>query len=102
EFAASIFPNERPIFIVDNAADFSSRINLAAATLRDLKIPAFFLLADRKNEWRLSQGRFHPKEYELEALSDPEILRLLDCLAKQGALGELEQLQRDLQIAAIK
>jgi len=29
-------------------------------------------------------------------------LRLLDCLAKQGALGELEQLQRDLQIAAIK
>ena len=25
EFAASIFPNERPIFIVDNAADFSSQ-----------------------------------------------------------------------------
>src|SRR5262245_19550666 len=62
-FAASIFPNERPVFIVDNAADFVSRIGLAIASLRDLHLPAFFLLGERKNEWRQSLGRLHPKEF---------------------------------------
>ncbi len=101
EFAASVFPNQRPVFIVDNAADFAPRIGSAIGPLRDLHLPAFFLLGERTNEWRQSQGRFHPKEFEIESLSDPEITRLLDCLAKHNALGELEELQRDLQIAAI-
>jgi tetratricopeptide (TPR) repeat protein len=102
EFAASIFPNQRPFFIVDNAADFASRINFAIASLRDHHLPAFFLLGERKNEWRQSQASFHPKELDIEALSEPEITRLLDCLARHSALGELEKLDRDLQIAAIK
>jgi tetratricopeptide (TPR) repeat protein len=102
EFAASIFPNQRPVFIVDNAADFASRIGSAVGSLRDLHRPAFFLLGERKNEWRQSQGRFHPREFEIEPLSEPEITRLLDCLVKHNALGELEKLDRDLQIAVIK
>lgn len=101
EFAASIFPNQRPVFIVDNAADYASRIASAIGSLRDLHLPGFFLLGERKNEWRQSQGRFHPAEFEIEPLSEPEIIRLLDCLAKHNALGDLENLDRDLQIAVI-
>lgn len=101
EFAASIFPNQRPVFVVDNAGDFASRIGASIAALRERKIPAFFLLGERKNEWRQSQGRFHPREVEIEPLSDPEITRLLDCLAKHNALGELEKLDRELQIATV-
>jgi tetratricopeptide (TPR) repeat protein len=102
EFAASMFPNERPVFIIDNAADFVSAIALSTARLRDTEKPAFFLLGERKNEWRQWQGRFHPKEFEIEVLTDPEINRLLDCLRRHGALGALEHLDRDIQFATIK
>jgi hypothetical protein len=102
EFAASIFPNERPVFIIDNASDFVPAIALSISRLRDTEKPSFFLLGERKNEWRQSQGRFHPREFEIEALTDPEINRLLDCLRRHGALGALEHLDPDIQLATIK
>jgi hypothetical protein len=42
EFAASVFPGERPIFIIDNASDFVSVIALTSSRLRDTEKPAFF------------------------------------------------------------
>jgi tetratricopeptide (TPR) repeat protein len=102
EFATSIFSDQRPVFVIDNASDFVSAISSVTSHLRDLERPAFFLLGDRKNEWRQAQGRFHPREFEIESLSEPEIIRLLDRLGQHGALGALEPLDRDIQVATIK
>jgi tetratricopeptide (TPR) repeat protein len=102
EFAASMFPGRRPFLVVDSAADYVQSISTTISRLRELKWPAMFMLGERKNEWRHARGRFTPTEYEIESLSDPEIGRLLDCLARNGALGELEKLNRDTQVAVVK
>ncbi len=102
EYASSLFPEARPFFLIDNAADWSAAISAAVDRLRNLSRPALFLLAERKNEWRQAHGRFHPRELELEPLSDAEIERLLDCLSRASELGVLEHLDRGQQIAAIK
>jgi len=61
-----------------------------------------FMLGERLNEWRQGRGRFVPKEFLIEPLSDPEIYRLLDCLAKHNELNTLEKLNREMQFAVIK
>ncbi len=102
EFAASLFPGSRPFFFVDNAADYSDSIQATIAHLKGQKTPVMFVLGERKNEWHQARGRFNPSEYEIEPLSDPEIDRLLDCLASHGALNKLAPLSRDKQFAVIK
>jgi tetratricopeptide (TPR) repeat protein len=102
EFAASLFSGARPFFFVDNAADNSEGIQATLSRLKALKVPAMFVLGDRKNEWHQARGKFNPSEYEIEPLSDPEINRLLDCLARHGALDKLAPLDRDKQFAVIK
>ncbi len=101
EFAYNIFP-DRPFFFVDSAADHSSRVHNIIHRLSDTKKSAMFVLGERLNEWRQGQGRPRGKEYLIEPLSDPEINRLIDCLAKHNELNNLEQLSRDMQIAVIK
>lgn len=101
-FAASLFPNRRPFFIVDNAADFSDQILNSIYRLRDANRPAIFLMAERINEWRQRRGKLNASEHALESLSDPEITRLLSYLEKHGELGALEGLTPDLRFAAIK
>ncbi len=101
-FAAGIFPSKRPFFIVDNAADYSEQILNATYRLRDAGRPAIFLIAERANEWRQRRGKLNASEHSLEALSDPEITRLLAYLEKHGELGVLEGLTADLRFAAIK
>jgi hypothetical protein len=83
-FAASLFPNRRPFFIVDNAADFSDQILNSIYRLRDANRPAIFLMAERINEWRQRRGKLNASEHALESLSDPEITRLLSYLEKHG------------------
>jgi tetratricopeptide (TPR) repeat protein len=102
EFAISIFPDKRPFFIIDNAADDAATVDDATHQLKRSRRAGLFLLGERLNEWRQQRGKTTGKEFLLEPLSDPEINRLLDCLGQHGELNKLEHLTRDLQFAAIK
>ena len=101
-FAAGMFPTKRPFFIIDNAADYSDQILDSIYRLRDAGLAAIFVVAERVNEWRQRRGKLNASEHLLEALSDPEIARLLAYLDKHGELGALEGLTPDLRFAAIK
>ncbi|MCI0564551.1 MAG: SIR2 family protein [Nitrososphaera sp.] len=102
EFAISVF-TERPFFIVDFAADHSGPLRSVVHKLGQSGRAAVFLLGERLNEWRQNGGvRLSGREHNLEALSEPEIIRLIQCLEQHGELGQLRDLNRDLQIAAIK
>lgn len=101
-YAAGLFPDKRPFFIVDNAADYSDQLLNSVYRLRDPRLPAMFLMAERANEWRMRRGRLNAVENSLESLSDPEITRLLTYLEKHGELGALEGLSPELRFAAIK
>ena len=92
----------RPFFIVDNAADEGQEVINAVRRLRERSRPAFFLLGDRVNEWRQRRFRISPTEMEIEALSDPEVDRLIACLERNDALGKLRDLEPPLRVAAIK
>lgn len=100
-FAASLF-KERLFFFIDNAADESDKLRSVFPSFREQEQVAMFVLGERLNEWRQARVRLRPKEYELEALSDGEIERLLDCLAKHGELNRLASLERPLQCAVIR
>lgn len=101
EFATICFP-DRPFFFIDNAADFCTTLESIIQNFRDTNKSSMFILGERLNEWRQCHGRVRGKEYELEPLSDPEIYRLIDCLAKYGELNKLEHLSPELQFNAIK
>jgi len=101
EFILNNF-EEKMFFLIDNAADYKNTIELITHRCKETKKSAMFLLADRINEWRQTSSKLSVKERLVEALSDPEINRLLDCLGKHGALNQLESLDRDLQFTAIK
>lgn len=101
EFVTSVVSN-KPFIFVDNAADHSGSLLSIIHRLKDIKIPAMFVLGERLNEWRQSRTKIRGIEFLLEPLSDPEIYRLLNCLAKHSALNVLEHLSKELQFAAIK
>lgn len=100
-FAAAL-GKQPTIFIVDDAADNAAALGNAIASLRASKKPAIFILGERLNEWRQRHVSISCKEFTVEALSLPEINRLLDCLGKHGALNKLEALPRDLQISTVQ
>lgn len=102
EFAASLFPDKRPFFCIDNAAEHIPELAGSVHRMDDLKRPCCFLLASRTNEWRQRRPRIAPKEFELESLSDPEIHRLIDFLKANNAFKSLEALEPDMQFAVIK
>lgn len=101
DFAVSIFPNA-PFFVVDNAGDSAAELNAAVTLLRNMGRPAFFMLGERRNEWRQSRGKLSGQQYDLEPLSDAEINRLLDFLTTHKALNKLAPLTHELQVSAIK
>ncbi len=101
EFASSLFP-DNPFFFVNKAADHSRTLHSLVHRLREKGRSAIFMLGERLNEWRQGHGKLRGKEFLIESLSDPEINRLLDCLAKHSELNKLEPLSRELQFAAIK
>ena len=100
-FATSLF-EARPFFLVDNAADFAAEIAGALSQHRDLGRAVLFLAGERLNEWRQRPVADVVSEFGLLALSDAEVERLIDFLARQGALNKLGELERPLQRAAIK
>lgn len=102
-FACSMFPGERPFFVVDNAADAASSIGQTLQALRDSAVSACFLLGERLNQWRQGrQVRLRPKEFGIEPLSEGEIDRLLEYLKANNALNQLAPLDIELQRAAIR
>jgi len=101
EFAVDI-SNERCFFFIDNAADKIDSIRTVIQRLRETKKTALFMLGDRLNEWRQSANVVLGKEFQVEALSDPEINRLIDYLGSNSALNKLEPLSREMQFSAIK
>ncbi|MGI4755832.1 MAG: SIR2 family protein [Janthinobacterium lividum] len=101
-FAASLFPDKRTFFFIDNAADVSHAVLDSLSRLRDASRPALLFLGERINEWRIGKGRLNAKEFMIEPLSDPEIWRLLSYLDLNNELNKLEPLSEDLRFAAIK
>ncbi len=101
EYAARYFPSPI-VFCVDNAADYEHELADIARLLGSLKIPAFLLLGERLNEWRQCRPSLRPHEHSLDPLSDDEILRLIDSLARTSSLGKLTDLDPELRFSAIK
>ena len=103
EFAASLFPDQCPFFLIDSAADFGGAAYTAIQHLRDTKRQAMFVFGERLNEWRSARrGNASGQEFVIEPLSDPEITRLLSCLEAHHELNALTDLSPDLRFAAIK
>ena len=101
-YAASLFPDERHFFFVDDAARFSSEVLNCLYRLREARRPALFLLAARLNEWRLGRGKLNASEFVIEPLSDPESSRLIAFLEKHGPLNRLEHLTPQMRFATVK
>jgi hypothetical protein len=101
-FAATLFPGIASFFFVDQAREHAIALNTALLQQRQTDSSCLFVIGERKNEWRLARSRMKVDEYELEPLSDAEIDRLLDYLAKQDALGKLAELERAFQFAIVK
>ncbi|MTI61909.1 MAG: hypothetical protein FH762_18345 [Firmicutes bacterium] len=101
EFAISI-SEEKTFFFVDNAAEYAHIINSIRHKYREQGKAAMFVLGERTNEWNQMGTRLNGRIFPIEPLSDAEINRLLDCLEKHRELNRLENLEKELQIAAIK
>lgn len=101
ELASSLFPGSK-FFVIDNAADAADEIPVLLQRLRETKYTACFLLGERLNEWRQRRPRFAPAEFAIAPLSDAEIDRLLECLGRNNALGQLAALDYELQFSTIK
>jgi len=101
EFAAGL-SSGRSFLMIDNAAEFGARLENAIGRIRDLRANVCVVLGERMNEWRQSHIRIPAAEFVIEPLSDGEVFRLLDCLARNNALGQLASLSPDLRVAAVK
>jgi len=97
--AATIFPRSRTFFIIDQGREQASAI---ATALSQSKTNCLFIIGERKNEWRMAKARPRLNEFEILPLSDAEIERLLDFLARERALNKLGELSRELQFAVVK
>lgn len=102
EFACRVRPNAITLFVIDDASEHLLGIRRAIECLKKLKLPAFFLLGTRTNEWAQARGQQMGKRFSVEDLSDNEIDSLLSFLRVNGALNKLEPLSPELQIAAVK
>lgn len=102
EFALGLAREEKVFFFIDDAAQHASIIRSIRHRYRESKTSVMFVLGERTNEWRQAAPRVSGSVYQISALSDGEIERLIDCLTRHGELNRLEDLERELQIAAIK
>jgi tetratricopeptide (TPR) repeat protein len=102
EFAIRYLPNQPVIFFIDDAAEHERDAAAAVNLAKSLKQPAFFMMAERLNEWRQTHSAIAAVEHELEPLSDNEIYALIDRLEGLNALGQLKYLSSALRISSIK
>jgi predicted Zn-dependent protease len=101
EFALSLF-SERSFIFIDNAADYSEKLNTLITRLRETRRNAIFILGERINEWKQTYKKPRGTEYQFEPLSDPEIYRLLEYLEKHSILNALEPFTQDRRFSVIK
>lgn len=101
-YAATLFPDLPCYFVIDQAREHVGNIQTALAQQRKTPSNCLFILGERVNEWLSAKARFRAEEFDVVPLSDGEINRLLDFLAAEGALGELEELDRSFQFSIVK
>lgn len=101
EYAINI-AHSRAFFFIDNAADNISYLKALVQRLKETDTTACFVLGERLNEWRQTGRAQGGSEFILEALSDPEIHRLLSFLDHNNALGVLRDLDENLRFSSIK
>ena len=102
EYAVSIFPKEKLLFFVDNAAEASRQLQDTIGKLRDKGQTALFILGERLNEWRQSPNLPRVRELMIDPLSDDEIIRLVRFLEENGQLNALGPLNPQMRFNAIK
>lgn len=100
-FATSILA-ERVFFVIDNAADVINPLLTTCLHTKQTRCAVCFLLGERLNEWRQLPKVPRVSEHAITKLSDPEILRLLNCLETNRALGKLRDLDPELRVAAVR
>ena len=101
-YAASLFPDVACYFIIDQAREQSANIQSALVQQRKTTSNCLFIFGVRRNEWLSPKTRFKAEEFEIEALSDDEINRLLDFLGAENSLDKLKELDREFQFAIVK
>jgi hypothetical protein len=101
-FASSIFPEDKLIFFIDNAADYAIQIKSLITHARENKIDIIIILGDRTNELSQSKIRGTGNSFIIQPLSDGEIENLIDYLADINELNKLKYLDREFQISAIR
>jgi tetratricopeptide (TPR) repeat protein len=101
EFAASI-AETRPFFVIDNGVDYSDAIVRSLQRLKQARLPACFLIGERRNEWLAGHTSLKVAEYGISGLSDSEVDRLLDCLQTHEALNKLAPLDRSMQRSLVR
>jgi len=101
-YAATLFPDVACYFVIDQARDHLAGIQTALAQQRRTTSNCLFILGERLNSWLSSKSPLKGEEFDVLPLSDGEINRLLDFLGKEGALGDLEELDRDFQFNIVK
>lgn len=97
--ASTLFPDSQTYFVVDQAHEQAAGI---ATSLSQVAENCMFVLGERKNEWKMTRTNVRLSEYEILPLSDEEIDRLLNYLARENALGKLAELDREFQFSIIK
>ena len=102
EFGISVASSEIVCFFIDNVSSCAQQLSKVVAHLRDAKRTAVFICGSRTNEWRQLNIRLPHNENILDALSEEEIDRLLDCLKSNNELNKLDALTPELQRVVIR
>jgi len=77
------FPTVPCYFVIDQAREHAFTIQTALAQQRKTPSNCLFVLGERRNEWLSAKARFRAEEFDVVALSDDEINRLLDFLGSE-------------------
>ncbi|MBN1186974.1 MAG: SIR2 family protein [Bacteroidales bacterium] len=99
-FASTLFENV--FFVVDNCPQYAVALERVLHLLRESGYRAMLIVGGRMNEWHQSLNRPKAIEFPIYPLSDPEIERILEYLAKNNALSKIEELPHQMQFDIIK
>jgi tetratricopeptide (TPR) repeat protein len=102
-YAATLFPDVPCYFFVDQAREHVAEMQVALTQQRKTKTNCLFVCGERRNEWLSTKTKLSVAvEFDVLALSDGEINRLLDFMTKEAALGEMKELDRPYQFEIVK
>jgi tetratricopeptide (TPR) repeat protein len=93
---------KRIIVLIRHAAEYISWLDQFMSDAKALALPLTVIMEERKNQWAVAKTsarcRLDPPEFELGALSQEEVVSILDALEKYQALGKLTGSSRDYQV----